>query len=88
MFVCGDYRNTATINGAFESGELAAEAVLSYLSSIKKEAKAPPAAAVVPATASAAATASEPPEAVPVAVSAAAASETAHTAPMEASSAP
>jgi hypothetical protein len=31
--VCGDFRNTATLNGAFESGELAAKEVLTFLAS-------------------------------------------------------
>lgn len=34
LFVAGDYRNTATLNGAFESGERAATAVLAHLKAL------------------------------------------------------
>jgi phytoene dehydrogenase-like protein len=34
VFVCGDYRGTPTINGALESGRLAAEEALEYLHSV------------------------------------------------------
>jgi len=37
LFVAGDYRNTATLNGAFESGERAATAVLAHLKSLEPE---------------------------------------------------
>lgn len=35
--MCGDYRNTATLNGAFESGELAAKEVLTFLASAPQQ---------------------------------------------------
>ncbi len=37
LFVAGDYRNTATLNGAFESGERAAKAVLAHLQALAPE---------------------------------------------------
>lgn len=37
IFVCGDHRNTPTVNGALESGRLAAEEVLQHLAQPKDE---------------------------------------------------
>jgi predicted NAD/FAD-dependent oxidoreductase len=31
LFVAGDYTNTASLNGALESGKLAANAVMKYI---------------------------------------------------------
>lgn len=45
LFVCGDFRNTATLNGAFESGELAAKEVLTFLASPQQKPKIVPPAA-------------------------------------------